>query len=414
MENEKAIKNYVLSKIKNILKQPAKNLRHPFLVPGAGYTSELWGWDAYWEAVALYRLCESSQNDELEKAGISRKIVEDHMRGSILNFLDAQEDDGYIPIMLAVEGLFDGFFHEEHVNGVRHNQHLPFLCQFALLVSEFSDRYDWFDRNKLLAYMGYFEIHQYHHSSGLYFWQDDIMIGVDNNPTVFNRLPRSSADIFLNSFIYLEYAALIKLLEKLNDKRTEEIREKQEKLKAAINTEMWDAHDGIFYSQDISMHKTDCSVKGVVLHSGMTTHWHTMPLKIRFWGCFLPMYAGICTESQADKMCLHLTDNDDIFAKFGIRTLARNEKMYSLVKSQGNPSNWLGAIWTVANYCVYKGLLNYGKSELASRLKTATIRLMEKALKEHGDLFESYHPDTGEPFMHAGFLSHNLPVLDML
>ncbi len=48
-----AVKNYILSHFKTILKPPAKNLRYPFLVPGTGYTSELWGWDAYWEALAF-------------------------------------------------------------------------------------------------------------------------------------------------------------------------------------------------------------------------------------------------------------------------------------------------------------------------------------------------------------------------
>ena len=113
-------------------------------------------------------------------------------------------------------------------------------------------------------------------------------------------------------------------------------------------------------------------------------------------------------------MCVHLTENDDIFAEYGIRTLAKNEKMYSLVKSAGNPSNWLGSVWCISNYCVYKGLVRYGKSELAEKLKQATLNLLDKNLNEHGDLFESYNPDTGEPFMHPGFLSHNLPVIDML
>ena len=63
---------------------------------------------------------------------------------------------------------------------------------------------------------------------------------------------------------------------------------------------------------------------------------------------------------------------------------------------------------------MFKGLARYGKSELAERLKNATFDLLNKNLKEHGDFFESYHPDTGEPFMHPGFLSHNLPVIDML
>ena len=77
--------------------------------------------------------------------------------------------------------------------------------------------------------------------------------------------------------------------------------------------------------------------------------------------------------------------------------------MYSLVKSAGNPSNWLGAVWVIANYCVYKGLARYSKVELAEKLKEATFKLLNKNLEERGDFFESYHPDSGEPFMHAGF-----------
>ncbi len=124
------------------------------------------------------------------------------------------------------------------------------------------------------------------------------------------------------------------------------------------------------------------------------------------------MYAGICDDAQARRMCKHLTDNDDIFAEYGIRTLAENEKMYSLEKS-GNPSNWLGAVWTVANYCVYKGLARYGQPELAECVRSRTEKLIGGCIKKYGDTFESYHPDTGEPFLNRGFLSFNLLALDM-
>lgn len=408
------IKNYILTHLKNVFKAPAKNLRYPFLVPGTGYTNELWGWDSYWVALALVKAFESFGEAGMARAGISRKTAKEHICGSVFDFLDAQEKDGFTPIMVSGEGLFEGFFHDRHKKGVPLNQHLPFLCQSALNACEFVGDFDRFDIEKLVKYMRYFETRQYDKNSGLFFWTDDIMIGIDNNPTVFFRPPKSGADIFLNCFVYLEYVALAKLLDKLNDGRAAEAREKAEILKAAVNAEMWDERDGLYYSQDIGFHRTECEVKGVALHSGLVPHWKTMPLKIRFWACFLPMYAGICNGERAERMCAHLIDNDDLFAEYGIRTLAKNEKMYSLVKSKGNPSNWLGAIWTVANYCVYKGLVRYGKSELAERMRTATVRLLEKALKEHGDLFESYHPDTGEPFMHAGFLSHNLPVLEML
>lgn len=412
MENIE-IKNYILSHLKGVLKPPAKNLKYPFLVPGTGYMSELWSWDAYWEALSIKRAFELFGEEEMERAGISRRTAAEHIRGSVLDFLDAQEEDGFTPTMVSSEGLFEGFFHNEHEKGTPMNQCLPFLCQFALLAGDFSGNYD-FDTEKLVKYMQYFEAKQYDEKSGLFFWQDDIMVGIDNNPTVFYRPQRSGADIFLNCFVYLEYVALAELLERLHDSRAAETAEKAEKLRTAINKEMWDERDAIYYSQDIGFHKTERAVKGVALHSGLAPHWNTMPLKIRFWGCFLPMYAGICDDRQADRMCLHLTENDDLFAEYGIRTLAKNEKMYSLVKSQGNPSNWLGAIWTVANYCVYKGLVRYQKDELAEKLRKATLDLLEKALKEHGDFFESYHPDTGEPFMNKGFLSFNLLGTDML
>ncbi len=413
METEN-IKKYFLQNIKNILKPPAANLRYPFIVPGAGYMSELWGWDAYWVALALRKAFGVFDESELERAGISRETAIAHMRGSVLDFLDSQQADGYIPVMTASEGLFAGFFESEYKKGIPHNQHLPFLCRFALLASEFSGEYDWFDMDKLVAYTEYFEQKQYCERSGLYFWQDDIMIGIDNNPTVFARPPASSADIFLNCFMYLEYDALYELLNKSGDGRAEHALEMREKLKDAVNSEMWDERDGIYYSQDINLHRTKCVVKGVELHSGLPPHWNSVPLKIRFWGCFLPMYAGICSPERAQRMCAHLTENDDILAAFGIRTLAKNEKAYSLVKSAGNPSNWLGAIWTIANYCVYKGLCRYEKAELAEKVRGATLDLLNNSLSKYGDFFESYNPDSGAPFMHAGFLSHNLPVIDML
>ncbi len=397
----------MLSHFKDILKPPVKNMKYPFIVPGTGYLTELWGWDTYWEALAIKRSFELFGEEAMTRAGVPKKTAEAHICGSVLNFLDAQQADGFIPIMVSAGGLFEGFFEDEHKKGTPLNQHLPFLCQLTLLADEFSGGFD-YDKEKLVKYMRYYEEKQYDKKSGLFFWQDDIMVGIDNNPTVFYRPHRSSADIFLNSFIYLEYVALSVLL---NDA---DAAEKAERLKAAINAEMWDERDGIYYSQDINFYKTERIVKGVALHSGLDPHWNTMPLKIRFWGCFLPMYAGICSDEQAERMCKHLIENDELFARYGIRTLAKNEKMYSLVKSAGNPSNWLGAVWVIANYCVYKGLARYSKVELAEKLKEATFKLLNKNLEERGDFFESYHPDSGEPFMYAGFLSHNLPVIDML
>ena len=104
------IEKYLLVHFKDVLKPPVKNLKKPFIVPGTGYLTELWGWDAYWEALSIKRAFEFFGEEELLRAGVSKKTATEHICGSVINFLDAQEQDGYIPIMVSAGGLFEGFF----------------------------------------------------------------------------------------------------------------------------------------------------------------------------------------------------------------------------------------------------------------------------------------------------------------
>ena len=407
--NEK-IKQYFSERAKNVLKKPVGELAFPFLDPGSGYEGDLWDWDSYFTAKALINAFAVLSESEMSAAGLSKNTVAAHVKGSVLNFFAAQEEDGYIPIMLSGSGLFAGYFHEEHEKGVPLNQHKPFLCQAALQAGEFEKDYGWIDCDKLLKYLRYYEERQYDKRSGLFFWQDDIMIGIDNNPTVYYRPPRSSADIYLNILLKAEYDAMAELLRRTG-RDFAQCERKAERLKDAINAQMWDERDGIYYSQDIGFVKTERKYRDFVFHAGFAPKWSTVPLKIRFFGCFLPMYAGICSDEQADRLCAHLRDSD-VMAAYGVRTLAQNEKMYNLEKSN-NPSNWLGAVWTVSNYLVYCGLVRYQKRELAEELRVKTCNLIEKNLEKYGDMFESYHPDTGEPNLFAGFLSWNLLALGM-
>lgn len=405
------IKEYFLRNAHRVLKKPVGELCYPFLDPGSGYEGDLWDWDSYFTAKALCAAFATCSDMEMKAAGCSREIVAAHIKGCVQNFLAAQEGDGYIPIMLSGNGLFAGYFHAEHEKGVPLNQHKPFLCQAALQAGEFANDYGWIDTEKLAAYLRYYEMRQFDERSELFIWQDDIMIGIDNNPTVYYRAPRSSADIYLNCFMVAEYDAMAQILRK-KGKDFATYKNKASALRATINRQMWDEKDGIYYSQDVGFVKTERSYNGFTFHEGFAPKWHSVPLKIRFWGCFLPLYSGICNEEQAERLCLHLQDAD-VMAKYGVRTVARNEKMYNLEKSN-NPSNWLGAIWIVANYLVYKGLLRYNKIELAENLRDKTVLLLKKSLTEHGEMFESYHPDTGEPNLFPGFLSWNLLIMDLL
>lgn len=404
------IKEYFLRQAHRVLKKPIGELTYPFLDPGSGYEGDLWDWDSYFTAKGLIAAFSVFSDKELAAAGLSRDTVTAHVKGCVQNFLTAQESDGYIPIMLSGNGLFAGYFHDEHEKGVPLNQHKPFLCQAALQAAEFANDYEWIDTKKLEAYLRYYETRQFDKRSGLYIWQDDIMIGIDNNPTAYYRAPRSSADIYLNGFMVAEYDAMVQLLRHKGE-NADAFADKAERLKAAVNREMWDERDGIYYSQDVGFVKTQRQYNGFTFHEGFAPKWNTVPLKIRFWGCFLPLYAGICNAEQAERLCEHLTD-PDMMGRYGVRTLARNEKMYNLEKSN-NPSNWLGAVWIVANFLVYKGLLRYNKYGLAEALCQKTVLLLQKNLEEFGEMFESYHPDTGESNLFPGFLSWNLLAIEL-
>ena len=79
-----------------------------------------------------------------------------------------------------------------------------------------------------------------------------------------------------------------------------------------------------------------------------------------------------------------------------------------------NPSNWLGPIWLVANYCVFKGMLNYGFQEEAEDMCEKSVRLLAEDIKNSGQMHEYYDSLTGKPVMNGGFINWNILALNMI
>ena len=109
----------------------------------------------------------------------------------------------------------------------------------------------------------------------------------------------------------------------------------------------------------------------------------------------------------------HLENKKTFCSDFGIRSLARDEKMYNL-EATNNPSNWLGPIWLVVNYVVFRGLLNYGYRKEATELCRKTLLLLGEDYRKTGSLHEYYNPETGEPVMNPGFLNWNMLAINMV
>ena len=96
--------------------------------------------------------------------------------------------------------------------------------------------------SSLLRFINYYR-QSFRHENGLYFWQDDWAIGVDNDPCTFYRPPKSSGSIYLNCLMYKELEATA-YLGKLLGIDVSDYQEEAENLKNAVRALCYDEKDG--------------------------------------------------------------------------------------------------------------------------------------------------------------------------
>ena len=193
-----------------------------------------------------------------------------------------------------------------------------------------------------------------------------------------------------------------------NYERSEHYEEKARRLAEAIQAECWDKRDKFFYSVDVDV-KTRAYDW---FHKGLGVFWNTLFIKTRAWSSFLPMLAGIATSEQAEYLVKHITDPETFWSPSGVRSLSYDEKMYNLTPTN-NPSNWLGGIWIIVQYAVFRGLMNYGYQKEAAELCGNVMKLLGDDLRKTGTLHEYYNPETGEPVVNGDFINWNILALNM-
>ncbi len=409
---EQLLRKYILSHVDTILKEPVHYLKHPFVDPGSIYDGNLWDWDSFWAVYAIFNLTDESEAGQASKERYIR-----HAKGNIRNFLDYQMQDGYIPMMVATldlnSQLPEPYLNMKRKEGLLTNMHKPFLCQQIALIGGYSGDFDWIAEEyaKLELYFECYERDYFNANCGLYVWADDIMIGMDNDPATFGRPRFSTANIYLNAFMVSELKAMAVIADALGiSSRGEFYRGKAASLAAAIQEESWDRRDKFFYSVDVDIKTRHYDW----FHQGLGVFWKTLPIKIRAWTGFIPMWSRIAEPWQAAYLAGdHAADYNTFNSPYGISTLAQDEKMFDC-SATNNPSNWLGPIWIVSNYIVFRGLMNYGFTEQARELCDKTVTLLGEDLERTGTLHEYYVPKTGEPVMNGGFLNWNLLVLNMI
>ena len=407
--DRKLVENYLVKSLPLVMKQPRGTYRYPFIDPGStAYEGNLWDWDSFW---AIYSLINAAENGTMDLGPDFSDRVKEHAKGNVLNFLSFQLPDGYIPMMVNNPEEEVPYLIQKHKNGVILNMHKPFLCQQVCLASGFSGSYEWIKDKipQLEQYLACYDKYYYHSRSKLYLWADDVMIGVDNDPATFGRPRFSTASVYLNSFLVREFQAMAQICRAcVREDEAARYDAKAKALAAAINDECWDERDQIYYSVDADIQTRSYDW----FHKGLGVFWNTLPIKVRCWSSFLPMFAGIATNEQAQKLVRHITDEKTFWSPSGVRSLSRDEKMYDC-SATGNPSNWLGPIWIITQYAVFRGLMNYGYREQAQELCRRTLALLGNDLRQTNTLHEYYVPETGEPVCNAGFVNWNILALNM-
>jgi putative isomerase len=394
------------------LLRPAEGiLAHPSIapsLPGRQYSTSLWDWDTYWTTRGLFRFAAISNDPAF------RKKVGDHAIGSFTNFFDHQSDEGRIPIMLDVKNA-DPFGCLKKDRPKSQNQAKPVFGQLALLIADENGSADWLapQFDKLLRFYASW-VSGNQSSIGLLVWGNDVAIGNDNDPTTFGRPFFSSANPLLNCLFYEDLKAATELARQLNRPDDQQRLNTQARtLGEQIQKYCWDSRDQFFYTVDVQCVDRRRELIPNV-KPGMDMSWHCLPLRIQTFTGFLPLWCGLAMPDQAKALVQTNYLADERFrGNWGVRSLSSKESMYCMDFSS-NPSNWLGPVWIIVNYFVWKGLKDFGFHDEAGKLADKTLRLLSTDLATHGSLNEYYHPDTGMALSHKGFMDWNLLVLEMM
>ena len=416
-EHRELIKQHIYGDYKKMLKQPTGiALKYPYLTPGSRqYAQVLWDWDSWLSDVALRQTLTDTGTDA------DRQEALKYEQGCVLNYLTYTSlEDGYMPMVVDAESDPDKI---KPANIYATNMHKPCLAQHAaFLVQQSGGSAEWLREGfpRMQAFIKNYYDHHRHAETGLYYWQDDLAIGVDNDPSTFFRPKGSSASIYLNCMMYKELRAMSYLADKL---QLPEAKQKYsmmaDSLRDAVREYCWDEKDGMYYSVDLNLvqYTGEPQIifgKPFVLHKGAPRSYPCLIQRIGCWSGFMTLWAGIATEEQARRMVKeNLLDERTFCGTYGVRTLSKLEKMYNL-RATNNPSNWQGPLWGISNYMVFRGLADYGLDKEARMMAEKTVALFGEDLKKNGALHEYYDPDTGRPIMNPGFQNWNYLVLNMV
>jgi Glycogen debranching enzyme len=359
-------------------------IRRPYLIP-AGYYGQMWDWDGFFIGVHW-------ANQDPKKA--------EYLRDWVLNFATSSDASGYVAGCITPQGprpLFGKFAMK------------PFLAQGALIAAQALNDFDWLRPvwPNLQRALQYRERTQFDDKWGLWFWDNAMQSGADNNAALSNEPRDRSSIIAVDASVYAmrEYEAMAVIAKRMGDAAAASIyRERAQATRAAIMKKLWYKKDAMFFNRNRDTGE---------------------PIRVVSWSNFLPLLDGLLSQSEGQQVIReHLLNPAEMRSEHGFRSLAKSDPAYNNDAIIDPYSNWRGPVWVNANFFDWLILRRYGFSAEAHALAVAMAADLHRDIARWGSMHENYNAETGEGLAptpaqspggrFAGFVGWNLLALDML
>lgn len=365
--------------------RPAEGfIKYDYLIP-AGFYKQMWDWDGFFIGVHLASIDQPK-----------------YLKYWVLNFAAASDEEGYVAGCITTKGprpLFGKFAMK------------PFIAQGVLIASKKSNDFSWINEElyrKLQKIISYREKISYDESYGLFFWDDAMSSGADNNVVLTNdkNLPGAFISVDLSAFMYREYKSMAKISSVLGySQEREHYLNKASNVKEKMQEFLWDDLSKSFWN--------------VFRSSGRK-------YKRVSYSNFIPLIdKDLLSEKNGQEFIQSFLWNEThMLASYGLRTLSQKDPDYNNENIIVPYSNWQGPVWPIANFLYSVGLKNYGFNDECTELASKLGKLVLDDIKDCGTMHENYHADTGEPLaptaeqskdnIFTGFVGWNLLVQNML
>jgi len=166
--------------------------------------------------------------------------------------------------------------------------------------------------------------------------------------------PFLAQDVLFNAILYRADEDLRALIVSLGEP-TDEIDGWLHRVQHSFDKRFWDERAGLYYDYDVRSGK---------------------PIPVNTASTFLPLFAGLPTREQAQRLVDgHLLDPVEYAPKGDVRhwvtTTAKTEPTWEARRY------WRGPVWVIMNWFILDGLKRYGYDELAETIRQDTLHLIE-------------------------------------